>query len=104
MLFFVYGYISFIMIWELCFVFFFCKCRYKVCYQRHSTKSGTVHREMVSLVKMEGQGRDIHPERKAVGVPPSEEELRIIFKLISLVLSMLLLLSHFSRVRLCATP
>ena len=79
MLFFVYGYISFIMIWELCFFFFFCKCRYKVCYQRHSTKSGTVHREMVSLVKMEGQGRDIHPERKAVRVPPSEEELRIIF-------------------------
>lgn len=68
MLFFVYGYISFIMIWELCIFFFVVKCRYKVYYQRHSIKSGTVPREMVSLVKLERQGRDKHPERKGVGI------------------------------------
>lgn len=34
---------------------------------------------MVSLVKIEGHGRDTHPERKDVGIPHSEEELRIIF-------------------------
>ena len=44
------------------------KWRYKVYYQRHSIKSGTVRREMVSLVKMERQGRDKHPERKGVGI------------------------------------
>lgn len=34
---------------------------------------------MVSLVKIEGHGRDIYPERKGVGILHSEEELRIIF-------------------------
>ena len=50
-----------------------CKCRYRVYYQRHSTRSGRAHREIVCLVKTEARQR-CTPGEKGCGWPPHEEE------------------------------